>query len=101
MYTVKQIADAITEDYDSDWGEFLYLVSDSDDEKAELPSLGTEATSVTNGGERYPWEIFKIEDQYFRMNGSHDSWEGTIWDGLLEEVEPYRKSVVDYRPVKR
>lgn len=97
MYTKKQINEAINEDYDGDWGEFLYLVNDSDDMKAKLESLGVTATGVGGGGEKRLWEIFKVGTQYFRMNGSHDSWEGASWDGQLEEVEPYTKTVVDYR----
>ncbi|QNN99279.1 hypothetical protein SEA_FAUST_207 [Streptomyces phage Faust] len=101
MYTVNEIKEAINEDHEGDWYEFLYLVNDSDDQKAELPSLGVDAIGVDSGGEKYLWEIFKVGDQYFRMHGSHDSWEGSCWDGELEEVEPYTKSVVDYRSVKR
>jgi hypothetical protein len=101
LYTVNEILDAITEDYDGDWGEFLYLVNDSDDQEAELPSLNTKATGIKGGGELHLWEIFKVGSQYFKMHGSHDSWEGATWDGTLEEVEPYIKTVIDYRPVKR
>lgn len=97
MYTVKQIREAIERDYDGDWGEFLYLVNDSDDQVAELESLDATAVGINSGGEKYLWEIFKIGSQFFRMNGSHDSWEGASWDGQLEEVEPYTKTVVDYR----
>jgi len=97
MYTKNEIQDAILEDYDGDWSEFLYMVNDSDDEEAELPSLGVKATGVENGGEKYLWEVFKVGNQYFRMNGTHDSYEGSMWDGELEEVEPFKKTVVDYR----
>lgn len=97
MYTTNEINDAIIEDYDGDWGDFLYLVNDSDDEKAELPSLGVDAEGVASGGELYLWEIFKVGGQYFRKHGSHDSYEGSLWDGELEEVEPFKKTVVDYR----
>lgn len=100
MYTVGDIRNAVDTDFDSDWNEFLYL---TEDEGIELPSLGesVKAKEVESGGEKYMWVVFQIGSQYFRMNGSHDSWEGTEWDGTLEEVEPYNKVVVDYRSVKR
>lgn len=99
MFTVGDIQEAIDNDFESDWSEFLYLTED--DEGVLLESLGLYAKQADEGGESRPWVVFQVGNQYFRMNGTHDSWEGTEWDGGLEEVEPYNKVVVDYRSVKR
>lgn len=98
MYTVKQIKDAIEQDYDGSWNEFLELIDD--DGGTPLESLGTYAQQVAEGGESRPWIVFKVGEQYFEINGAYNSWEGTEWDGGLQEVEPFDKTITAYRSVK-
>lgn len=97
MYTVRDIENAIQRDFDGSWNEFLELVEDG----VELPSLNLSAKQVDEGGESRPWITFKVGDQYFEKNGVHDSYEGTEWDGGLEEVEPYKETITSYRRKKR
>lgn len=99
MYTVKDIEKAVDVDFDGSWNEFLELVDD--DEGVELPSLGLFAKQVDEGGESRPWITFQVGDQFFEKHGDHDSYDGTEWDGGLEEVEPYKETVVFYRSKKR
>lgn len=98
MYTVKEIEAAVEQDWDGSWMEFLEC-SDSS-EGSELASLGVVAREVEEGGEKYVWVVFQINDQLFRKSGFASSWEGTDWDGGLEEVESYEKTVVAFRKKK-
>ena len=98
MYNVKNIEEAIRADFDGDWNEFLELVDDPDG--VELPSLGVSARQVDNGGESLPWIVFEIGDQFFEKNGRYESYEGTDWDGGLQEVESYQELTTYYRPKK-
>ena len=74
------------------------------DHKIEVPGLGPVAfvdgyTGAEGGGEDV-WMVFKVGDQYFRTTGYYLSYDGTTWDGATEEVEPFEKTVIDYRRVR-
>lgn len=57
--------------------------------------------SVGGEGEgEYRALVFSIDGRLFRKEGYYASHWGTEWDGDLEEVEEYEKTVTDYRPVK-
>lgn len=43
--------------------------------------------------------VFEIDGRHFRKSGYYASHYGYDWDGDLEEVEPFEKTVTDYRPV--
>jgi hypothetical protein len=99
MYTVSDIENAVEEEYPN-WMEFLEAVED--DEGAHLPELGdVYAKQVDDGGDRHPWVVFQVGEQYFEKNGAHDSWEGTSWDGALQEVESFQETITSWRRVKR
>lgn len=95
MYTVKQIRDAVEADFDDNWGEFLSLIDDENG--AELPSLGAFAKQEDEGGESRPWVVFSVGEQFFEKNGTHDSWEGTEWDGGFQEVFPFKETITVFR----
>lgn len=42
--------------------------------------------------------ILEIDGRLFRKEGYYASHYGTDWDGTMEEVEAYEKTVTDYRP---
>lgn len=67
----------------------------------EIPGLGT-ATHIDgeHGGEgsaEYIWQVWKIGEQYFQKTGYYMSYDGSTWDGDLTEVEPFEKTVTDWR----
>jgi hypothetical protein len=46
--------------------------------------------------------IFKIEDKYFRINGTYDSWDGTRFYDILNnfyEVKPVQKTITVFEAV--
>jgi len=102
MVTVEQVQEAV-ERYNEDAGEdeFWYEV-----EYSSPLSVGDhEFIYVTGegggeGGGEHVEIVFGVEDQLFRKTGFYSSYDGTSWDGSLEEVEPYEKMVTFYRPKK-
>lgn len=50
-----------------------------------------------SGEER--WVVVQIGDQLFRKTGWYASHYGSEFDGDLEEVEAYQKTITAYRPV--
>jgi|SRR5882757_465129 len=100
MITVQQVKDAVEETFDGYESEFYGELSYSS-KGIELNGLGV-ATGVGSeggheGGGEYMDVVFQLGDQLFRMTGTHDSWEGSSWDGDLEEVEAYQELVTKYR----
>jgi hypothetical protein len=94
MYTVGEIKEAINEDFDGSWNEFMELIDYG--KGSYLESLNVYASEVSCGGESSPWSVFKIGNQFFKITGSHDSWNGTEWDGALIKVRPIKRTVTDY-----
>lgn len=78
-------------------------------------SFGYSNGKVTIDGDEYEWEyveniggegegeyravVFRVGDQLFRKEGYYQSHYGSDWDGNLEEVEAFEKTVTDYRPI--
>ncbi len=109
-YTVEQVEEAIREyeemertsdygTYNEDFWENISWYRDP----VMLPRLGEAERVTTHGGGEGDGEymdvIFKIGDQLFRKTGYHNSWDSNDWDGELEEVEAFEKTVTDYRAV--
>lgn len=81
--------------------EFWYTLGSY--EWVEIPGFGRlEVVEYDGGGEghgEYIFCVFKIGDRYFRKTGYYASFDGSNWDGALEEVKPFEKTVTDYRRV--
>lgn len=45
------------------------------------------------------WVVVRVGNRHFRKSGYYSSWDSSSYDGELEEVEPYEKTVTDYRKV--
>jgi pullulanase/glycogen debranching enzyme len=57
------------------------------------------------GSAEYIWQVWSVKDaegnvQYFKKEGYYMSYDGSNWDGTLFEVEPYEKTVTDWRTKK-
>jgi hypothetical protein len=78
-----------------EWDEFVGEAAEGD---WKLDS-GEELLPVTCRRENeYMVNIFKIGDQYFRIMGEYDSWNGTIWDyAEIQEVVPHEVTIVKYK----
>ena len=103
MLTVKQVKNAISTDYDGYEDDFYNEVGS---DGMLLESLGKTAFGVDReggyeGGGEYMHVVFQIDNQFFKVTVSYNSWDANEWDGELEEVEPYEVTVVRYREVKR
>ena len=100
MFTIRELSDAISEAFDGNFREFYNNIS-WNSTGIDL-SVGTAYRVQDFGGEGLGnelWVVFKIGDRHFRKQGSYDSWEGGEWDGLLQEVEPFEKTVIDYKGI--
>lgn len=97
-FTAKQIEEALDtlrEDEDFDYYEL-------EEDSVELPNIGKTEAIDNYGGEGQGderWIVFKVGDQLFRLNGYYSSYDGSTWDGGVEEVEAYEKTVTDYRVI--
>lgn len=64
-----------------------------------LPSGDLELVEQFGGegeGDNY-WLVFKVEDQFFKVEGFHSSWEGVNWeDSEIKEVEAREVTVIQY-----
>lgn len=57
------------------------------------------------GSAEYIWQVWKVTDaegnvQYFKKEGYYMSYDGSNWDGTLFEVEPFEKTVTDWKVKK-
>lgn len=50
-----------------------------------------------DGGTIYA--IISVGDRLFRKEGRYSSWDSSYWDGNLEEVEQFERTVTDYRTI--
>jgi hypothetical protein len=76
----------------------------------EVASLDVTLSHVDgeHGGEgsaEYIWQVWKTVDaegnvQYFKKEGYYMSYDGSNWDGELFEVEPFEKTVTDWKVKK-
>lgn len=96
---------------------FTYLIGGNEYNIDDWEELGGGPGTVVINDRKYDWKcvasiggegegdyraiVFSIDSRLFRMSGYYASHYGTEWDGDLEEVEAYEKTVTDYRPVKR
>lgn len=100
--SVDVLKAAINDQYGDDEIEFW---NDVEYKGVTLDSLfGLTAKAVAqHGGEGQGDEYYvvaKIGTQHFMRTAFYSSWEGVYWDeGELFEVEPYEKTVTDYRRV--
>lgn len=64
-----------------------------------LPSGDLELVEQFGGegeGDDY-WFVFKVEGQFFKVEGFHSSWEGVNWEGSeIKEVEAREVTVIQY-----
>lgn len=54
------------------------------------------------GSAEYIWQVWQVTDgegnvQFFKKEGYYMSYDGSNWDGELFEVEPYEKTVTDWK----
>lgn len=102
----------VTETYDnhSFWREA------EEDSTAEYDLPGFDDVKVTyvdgeHGGEgsaEHIWQVWRVvtkagdldQVQYFMKTGYYMSYDGSNWDGGLHEVEPFEKTVTDWRTKK-
>lgn len=102
-YTLEELRSAIeaSDIYYNSW----YWFYNNDQ---ELPEIGTAKEVDRYGGEGQGddlWVVFKVEPadgsdvRYFRKSGYHQSHDGSYFDGELEEVVPFEKTVTDYKAV--
>lgn len=115
-FTVQQVKDALdsweVERYSEysksnytevwSWDEADYAYGDGvtlniDGEEVLLTVV--EADTGGEGHGEYVFVVIKVGDQYFRKEGYYASHYGTDWDGSFAEIEPFEKTVTDYRVV--
>ena len=87
-------------------GESSYDDDDDDDDGNSTFSypIGMTVDLVeSHGGEGEgdsAWAVYKVTDdgvvKHYRCNGSYASYDGFYFDGDVEEVEPYEKTVIDW-----
>lgn len=99
-FTTSEVEAAINAEFRYD-REFYGEV---DSQGYELPEIGVTAYCVSReggyeGGGDYMDVVFKVGDQLFRKQGTHNSWDSSYWDGTLEEVESYQETVTKYRSI--
>lgn len=102
-YTVEQVVDVL-EAADTGYSNWQWGVADLEYYGRTLDTAIGEVSFVdgytgSEGGGEDVWMVFKVGDQYFRTTGYYASYDGTTWDGGTEEVEPFEKTVIDYRRV--
>jgi hypothetical protein len=99
-YTVKEIQEAFDAGWDdekyghcsNEWKEFDCLILRGE----KVPVVEVESAGGMDMGTT-AYVIFKVKDQFFQKDGWYQSHYGYEWDGQLYEVEPYEKTVTDYR----
>lgn len=96
------------EEVDSTLGGSEFWHEGEENGPFELPEFGTLAyVDGEHGGEgsgENIWQVWSVtaddEVQYFRKQGYYASYDGSNWDGDLYEVEPFEKTVTDWRTKK-
>lgn len=89
-----------TEDWD--WGEAEYAYKDGINIEIDgvwVPVTVVEADTGGEGHGEHVFVVIKVGNQYFKKDGYYASHYGTDWDGSFAEVEPYEKTVTDYRVI--
>jgi hypothetical protein len=111
MYTPWRATEPVEATFDnhSFWDE-------AEDQQTEYDLPGFDDVKVTyvdgeTGGEgsaEHIWQVWRVvtkagdldEVQYFKKTGYYASYDGSNWDGSLYEVEPFEKTVTDWRTKK-
>jgi hypothetical protein len=95
--TAKELQDLIEsiDNYDVSWDEI---------DGYDIPGFSERPKVVDRyGGEGQGdtlYVVFELEGRYFKFDGYYSSYDGYSWDdGHLYEVEPFEKTVTDYRPI--
>lgn len=107
MITAKQLTEELLLWHSQENGTKTEYLSEVFDELEDtlsqgpvpLPSGDLELVDQFGGegeGDDY-WFVFKIEDQFFKVEGFHSSWEGVNWEGSeIKEVEAREVTVIQY-----
>jgi len=101
-FSAAQVEAAIEEEFDGYPEEFYGEVGTDGYELTMLDgavAYGVAREGGYEGGGDYMDVVFRIGQQFFRKQGTHNSWDASYWDGTLEEVEPYQETVTKYRAV--
>lgn len=113
-FTLDELRAAIEETDSENWmGEDFYYEVGYAKEQAnerghygpiEIPGIGKAVGVEQFGGMDQGsdlWTVFRIlgDDRLFRKNGYYASHDGSYYDGALEQVEAFEKTVTDYRRV--
>ena len=84
----------LSKDYDHFWtyfGEYPVTIGD----------FATTEPEVSERDDEYWVVVFKIGEQYFRVLGDYDSWNGTEWGyATVDEVHPRQVTKTVYDKVK-
>lgn len=90
-------------DFGEAWVEFLdELEWNKRKEGVELISghaLFVKSVGGEGEGEKY-WVLFQVGEEFFRIDGYFNSWDGTNWEGSeLYKVAPVEVTVIEYQKV--
>lgn len=114
-YTATQVQVAMENFKDKDdfdgWGRNLYeyIKGEGHYSRSEEPfsvdvaDLGKVTYVDDYGGEGQGdeyWVVFKVGDQFFRVDGWYASYDGGELDGDVYEVEPQEVTVIEYNRKK-
>lgn len=97
-FTLTQLEEAVQE-VDGSWSEFGWGDIDVDIDGVTYSAKSVQRIGGSEGSGEYAAVIFSIDGRTFRKEGYYASHYGTDWDGELEEVESYEKTVIDYRAI--
>ena len=93
-YTAAEVQEAANRAGDFEWGYEASMTLRGE----SVPIDWVASTGGMDEGSNAS-EVFKIGDQLFMKSGYYASHYGYDWDGDLNEVEPYKRVVNDYRPI--
>lgn len=101
MYSKTEVLGAFEDFFSNEgysWDEFEYtkqaVISI---EGTDVPVKFVEGETGGEGSGEYCYVILRVGEQYFRKEGYYSSYNGTDWDGDFDEVEPYQKTITDYK----
>lgn len=114
MATAKQITQGIIDwylsttseaeaDFQDAWSEFIdELEWNKRKEGIEIPfgkALFLKSVGGEGEGEKY-WVLFQVEEEFFKIDGYFNSWDGVNWEGSeLYKVTPVEVTVIEYQKV--
>lgn len=84
-------------DHMEDWGTFCTEAGEGDWLLTDDPDGPKLVTVLYERQDEHMVVIHQLGDQYFRLLGEYDSWNGTTWDWAeYEEVIPKTVTKVEY-----